>query len=102
MTAKRNKAASAQLIHEQNKEGQHRLVILKPGKAPDNSAWFEYRETGHYKGYLFQLPQGNSPLKPGVFRQSMLKSESLGAVRFEQPIPLSRGQLASRLERSDG
>lgn len=71
------------LVHETNKLGQHRLVIFKDGE-PDHSAWFESREIGHYKGYLFTMDYSIAGVRPGVWKQSMMDSTLLPGVKYAE------------------
>jgi hypothetical protein len=63
------------LLHELNRKGQHRIIILSEGAKPDHSAWFESHDTGSYKGY-FASPQD------GIYQKRRVPHEILHAERI--------------------
>ena len=65
-----------QIFHEVQENRQHRLVITVGEGQARQSAWFEGREVGLFRGYYFttlELPGGLT----GVFRVNPSVYESL-------------------------
>lgn len=94
--------ARIQILHELNKAGQHRLVLVKEGEAPDYSAWFASAEVGHYKGFHFVVNSGlEHHLNAGVFRQTMVDCKILDARRWKDMAPMSQ-TIPFDAEKSDG
>ena len=71
---------TVQVLLEYNKQDQHRIVLIGADGVPDNSKWFEPHEVAHFKGYF--AADRASPLKHGVFRQSMCEHKILSAIRY--------------------
>lgn len=79
MSTKQKQAKMATtILHEFNKEGQHRIVVIDPSSPPEFSAWFEAREMGYFKGFGCSA-QGNLAVPEGIFAVRKVGHQTVGA-----------------------
>ena len=71
---------SKSIIHEHDRTGRHRIVIIENG-VPDAGQWCENYQIAHHRGLCAATGYYSPALPAGIFRAASVAHQRLGEVQ---------------------